>query len=91
VDSRVAVFQRIQRGTAEARQEWAFLSSKRPHTHDVRAMCVVQSRSGEAEPQLLTGGNDVVLMKHSVAKFLRVRMHVWVGMRMLVSTLLHQF
>jgi U3 small nucleolar RNA-associated protein 4 len=70
-DPRVAVFQRVAPGGGGGggAQEWAFLSSKRPHTHDVRAMCVTRGRHAGA-PALWTGGNDTLLLLHPVARFL---------------------
>lgn len=76
VDPQVAVFKRVSGlGGAAAQQEWVFLSAKRPHTHDVRAMCAVHGRHG-GEGALWTGGNDTVLMTHPLERFLKVRRSV---------------
>jgi U3 small nucleolar RNA-associated protein 4 len=76
VDPKITVFQKIISSggggvgfDATERQEWVYLSSKRPHTHDVRAMCVTPSSSSSA--LLFTGGNDTLLLAHSVPRFLK--------------------
>ncbi|KAK9825655.1 hypothetical protein WJX81_005809 [Elliptochloris bilobata] len=63
VDSQVALFRRVSAGS----QRWAFLEARRPHTHDVRAAAVVSPPG--AEPLLVTGGHDAVLIVHSVPRF----------------------
>lgn len=68
VDPQLAVFQLVQGGEGPPR--WAFLSSKRAHTHDVRALCVVQGKHSQ-EPVLLSGGNDTQLLAHAVTRFLK--------------------
>lgn len=70
VDPKVAVFQRLK-AQGGGKQGWAYLSAKRPHTHDVRAMCVASGKHAGDAPRLLTGGNDTVLMAHSVPRFLK--------------------
>ena len=55
---------------------WAYLSTKRPHSHDVRALVVASGKAlppGEGGPRLFTGGNDTQLVSHSVLRFLKVR------------------
>lgn len=69
VDPRVAVFQCL-RGQPGSKSEWTFLSSKRPHTHDVRAMCIAAGKSCPT-PMLFTGGNDTLLLAHNVSRFLK--------------------
>jgi U3 small nucleolar RNA-associated protein 4 len=98
VDPKIAVFQKINSSgggsggggggnvVATKKQEWVYLSSKRPHTHDVRAMCITSSphstntstttcgsggdnKGGTA--LLFTGGNDTLLLAHSVPRFLK--------------------
>ncbi|KAH7616913.1 putative WD repeat-containing protein PCN [Nannochloris sp. 'desiccata'] len=84
VDPKIAVFQKINGGNgggggliSARKSEWVYLSSKRPHTHDVRAMCVASSPqssstiSGDHTALLFTGGNDTLLLAHSVARFLK--------------------
>jgi U3 small nucleolar RNA-associated protein 4 len=75
VDPRIAIFRQTQRADGGVKPEWAFLSAKRPHTHDVRAMCVAHkpgtSGSGGAASMLFTGGNDTLLLSHSVDRFLK--------------------
>ena len=50
---------------------WAYLSAKRCHSHDVRALAVVSGRHAP-QPRLLSGGNDTQVLAHSVARFLNV-------------------
>lgn len=47
-----------------------YLDSKRGHSHDVRCMEVLRSRSGDRF--LLSGGNDAQLLVHSVRAFSQV-------------------
>jgi hypothetical protein len=61
---------------------WTYLSSKRLHTHDVRAMCVVHGRH-HPEPALLTGGNDTQLLAHSVGRFLKVSLPLTLALQLL--------
>ncbi|GAB4822285.1 hypothetical protein N2152v2_009331 [Parachlorella kessleri] len=68
VDPQMALFQLVKGG--EGPPQWTYLSSKRLHTHDVRAMCVLHGKH-TAEPLLLTGGNDTQLLAHSVRRFLK--------------------
>ena len=51
-------------------QRWAFLEARRPHTHDVRAAAIVAPPG--ADPLLVTGGHDAVLIAHSVPRFQQV-------------------
>ncbi len=44
--------------------------SKRPHTHDVRALCVVSVP--DEDPVLVSGGNDAQLLVHSVPRYTQV-------------------
>ena len=49
--------------------EWVFLSSKRPHTHDVRTLCIANTSDSDAV--LFSGGNDTLLKAHLVKRFLK--------------------
>ena len=78
IDPRIAVFRRVigdagandtSEGGNSARtntnaNEWAYLSSKQEHVLDVRALCVCGGR-------LLSGGNDALVVSHSVVRFLK--------------------
>lgn len=44
--------------------------SKRPHTHDVRALCVVCLP--DEDPVLVSGGNDAQLLVHSIPRYTQV-------------------
>ena len=45
--------------------------SKRPHTHDVRTLCMVSLP--DEDPVLVSGGNDAQLLVHSVPRYIQVR------------------
>ena len=51
-------------------QQWAYLDSKRPHTHDVRALAVIHA-AGE-EPLLASAGNDTQILVSRVTCFQQV-------------------
>eukprot|EP00884_Botryococcus_braunii_P018760 jgi/Botrbrau1/5568/Bobra.0023s0051.1 len=65
VDSRVACFSRARKSNGG--EDWVYVDNKRGHTHDVRSMLVVRSRSGSMV--LLSGGNDAQLLVHHVYAF----------------------
>ena len=68
VDPQLALFHRLPEGTSTGSGKelpWAYLSSKRPHTHDVRAVVAAGGR-------VFTGSNDTQLLSHSVERFLKV-------------------
>lgn len=83
VDPQIGVFKKLKGGTSGPdSQSWAFLSAKRTHTHDVRAMCISQHGihtqiKGGGDPTgglggtLFTGSNDTQLFAHSVDRFLK--------------------
>jgi U3 small nucleolar RNA-associated protein 4 len=48
---------------------WAYLDRKQPHTHDVRALAPLQRP--DAEPLLLSGGNDGQVVLYSMPRFLK--------------------
>ena len=62
----VVVEQLVAGGVAR----WEYIDSKRPHTHDVRALTVVGGV--DAEPLLVSGGNDAQLFAYSVRAFTKV-------------------
>ncbi|KAL4856387.1 WD repeat-containing protein PCN [Chlorella vulgaris] len=73
VDPQVALFHRLPAPSSSSRKHvpWAYLSSKRPHTHDVRAMCIAQGKALAQGPRLFTGSNDSQLFNHSVDRYLK--------------------
>lgn len=78
VDPQVALFHRLPEGSSETGGKdvpWAYLSSKRPHTHDVRALCVAGGKALPEGARLFSGGNDTQLFAHSVEHFLKVGMN----------------
>ena len=48
--------------------------SKRPHTHDVRTLCVVNLP--DEDPVLVSGGNDAQLLVHSSASLHTGELHI---------------
>lgn len=71
----MAVFHRLPEASEATSKQlpWAYLSSKRPHSHDVRAMCVAAGKHLPEGPHLFTGSNDTQIFKHSVERYLKVR------------------
>eukprot|EP00890_Picochlorum_soloecismus_P003258 jgi/Picsp_1/3933/NSC_01445-R1_protein len=76
VEPKVSVFKKVQRN--DGRIEWAYLSSKREHSLDIKALCVCYDRSKPMKDQinprtirLFSGGNDSLLVSHSVDRFLK--------------------
>ena len=78
IDSQISVFHKSSSSSAKA---WTYLSSKRPHTHDVRALCVVAPRTTTVEQtqkhknnnkslggMLWSGGNDTRLLMHGAVE-----------------------
>ena len=75
MDPQVAIFARLREPASSATGRelpWAHLSSKRPHSHDVRAMAVAGGRHLPEGPRLYTGSNDTQLLSHSVELFQKV-------------------
>ncbi len=62
----VACFKRIA-ANGETPEKWVYLDTRRPHTHDVRAMVILTPPG--ADPLLLTGANDAQLFAYSVPHF----------------------
>ena len=52
-------------------ERWVHSQSKRPHTHDVRTLCVVNLP--DEDPALVSGGNDAQLLVHSMPRYTQVR------------------
>ena len=50
--------------------QWEYLESKRPHSHDVRALAVATAY--QQGPVLISGGNDARLFAYRMAKFTKV-------------------
>jgi hypothetical protein len=48
---------------------WVFLDRKQPHTHDVRSLTPLLRP--DAEPLLLSGGNDGQVVLYSLERFLK--------------------
>ena len=71
IDPRIAVFRRTGddgsdgvKNSGSTAQSWAYLSSKQEHVLDVRSLCCCGER-------LFSGGNDALLLSHSVDRFLK--------------------
>lgn len=71
-DLQVACFKHIP-ASSTSPDRWVYADTRRPHTHDVRAMLTVTPPG--AEPLLLTGGNDAQLFAFSVPHFQTVHFH----------------
>lgn len=78
VDSKVVQLQRVGGGgaaAAAASDGWAVTSSKRPHTHDVRALAIAPfpKLADDASPRdthvLLSGGTDAQLLAYAADDF----------------------
>ena len=50
---------------------WEYLESKRPHTHDVRTLCVVTPANPKV-PVLVSGGQDAQLFAYKIPQFTKV-------------------
>ncbi len=73
VDPQLTLFHRIAGrpgGQGDDAGCWTYIDSKRPHTHDVRTLVLVQRRA--AQPLLLSGGNDAQLIAYVAPLFLKV-------------------
>ena len=66
----VAMFKKLA-ATSNNIGKWVYLDTRRPHTHDVRAMLLLTPP--DADSLLLTGGNDAQLFAYSVPHFQTVR------------------
>ena len=62
----VACFRRLPAKDGRP-EKWLYLDTRRPHTHDVRAMLVLNPAG--ADSLLLTGANDAQLFAYSVSRF----------------------
>jgi U3 small nucleolar RNA-associated protein 4 len=78
VDSQIAVFEKVTNGDDSKEDTWTFTGTKRPHTHDVRALAMAAAPSGVGDaadgknwysPVLLSGGNDAQLLAFNALKF----------------------
>ena len=66
IDPRISMYKKTS--GAEGSAAWAYLSSKQEHALDVRALCCCPDASSA---RLFSGGNDSVLVSHSVDRFLK--------------------
>lgn len=75
VDSRVVC---LERSATTPDATWKFTNAQRPHTHDVKAMTIVQSKAsnGNQMEALLSGGVDTKLCTYLVTDFAKKRPHV---------------
>lgn len=51
-------------------ERWVHSQSKRPHSHDVRTLCV--ACLPDQDPVLVSGGNDAQLLVHSIPRYTKV-------------------
>lgn len=77
IDSRVVCIERpsIKGTTANYERKWILTHAQRPHTHDVKALAVVQQRreNGECLELLCSGGVDTKLCTYLVKDFQKRR------------------
>lgn len=66
IDVQVACFRRLPAKNGNP-EKWLYLDTRRPHTHDVRAMLVLNPVGADA--LLVTGANDAQLFAYSVPRF----------------------
>ncbi|KAK9855784.1 hypothetical protein WJX84_010494 [Apatococcus fuscideae] len=64
IDSQLALFARV---SGKREQRWAHLESKRPHTHDVRALAVLHVPGHH--PLLASAGNDAQILVSRIPRF----------------------
>lgn len=64
----VAMYQRVQ-DKATGVPRWTYIDRKQPHTHDVRSLATLLRP--EADPLLLSGGNDGQIVLYSMPRFLQ--------------------
>lgn len=69
IDPRISVYRKTVGANGNA--EWAYLSSKQEHALDVRALCCCHDPSSRDPARLFSGGNDSILVSHSVDRFLK--------------------
>jgi U3 small nucleolar RNA-associated protein 4 len=85
VDSQIAVFEKASIDGASGAYKWTFTGTKRPHTHDVRALAMAAAPPSEQSDKsgkssvgnaghrggavLLSGGNDAQLLAYPAEKF----------------------
>ena len=63
-------FDAVRECPAGKPERWVHSQSKRPHSHDVRTLCV--ARLPDQDPILISGGNDAQLLVHSVPRYTQV-------------------
>lgn len=79
VDPKISIFKRVN--TKDGGAEWSYLSSKREHALDIKALCVCAGRASlnersskttlDNDARLFSGGNDSMVLSHSVGRFLK--------------------
>ena len=69
VDSQVAEFEKLDEVLEkdDGYNKWTYTSSKRPHTHDVRALAMAASPEGDGI--LISAGNDAQLLAYPAETF----------------------
>lgn len=70
VDSQIVEFEKLDAALEkmEGYNQWAFTSSKRPHTHDVKALAIAAPSSSD-DGILLSAGNDAQLIAYNAESF----------------------
>ena len=71
VDSQVAEFEKLDEhlDKEEGYNQWTYTTSKRPHTHDVRALAMLTTGADDEDGILISGGNDAQLLAYNAGSF----------------------
>ncbi|OUS49586.1 quinon protein alcohol dehydrogenase-like superfamily [Ostreococcus tauri] len=71
VDSQLAEFEKLDEHLEkeEGYNQWTYTTSKRPHTHDVRALVMAATSSADEDGILISGGNDAQLLAYNAGLF----------------------
>ena len=71
VDSQMAEFEKLDEHLEkqEGYNQWTYTVSKRPHTHDVRALAMAATSSADEDGILISGGNDAQILAYNAGSF----------------------
>jgi len=71
VDAQVVEFTKLDEHLEmeEGYNKWTHTASKRPHTHDVRALAMAATSSAEDDGILISGGNDAQILAYNAGSY----------------------
>jgi U3 small nucleolar RNA-associated protein 4 len=71
VDAQVVEFTKLDEHLEmeEGFNKWTHTASKRPHTHDVRALAMAATSSAEDDGILISGGNDAQILAYNAGSY----------------------